>query len=215
MIERALGHLRRHWPGLLAAFVLVLVPMLAFGEIGEEVLEKEPFPFEIPFMLWVHGHAGPVADGIATAFSIAGSGPAMIGAGAAIVLGLVRARPRLGAFAAIALGGSALLNVLMKAFFGRPRPALWVPILPENDLSFPSGHSMAAMALAATIAGALWTTRYRAPAIAGGLAWVLGMMASRVYIGVHYPTDVTAGALFSLAWVATAGMILRVHRAPA
>ncbi len=54
--------------------------------------------------------------------------------------------------------------------------------------------------------------RWRVPTLILGTLYVLAMMWSRAYIGVHYPTDVAGGALFSLAWVFGLAQILRMHR---
>ena len=126
---------------------------------------------------------------------------------------LYRIRHRLAWFSLLTIGGVALLNFLIKQFFGRPRPTLWTPMLPENDSSFPSGHAMFASALAATVVAVVWPTRWRWPALVLGAVYVLGMMWSRVYIGVHYPSDVAAGALFSIAWVVALARLLRPDHA--
>lgn len=101
--------------------------------------------------------------------------------------------------------------MLLKNLFDRPRPAFWVPILPEPDFSFPSGHAMFASALATALVAPPWRTRWRLPALMLG---VLGMMASRVYTGVRCPTDVLGGALFSLAWVSSPARVLPPSRPP-
>ena len=64
---------------------------------------------------------------------------------------------------------------------------------PQTAYSFPSGHSMAAAALGAALAFLLWPTRWRWAGLAVGLVWALSMGWSRMYSGVHYPSDVIAG----------------------
>lgn len=204
--------LRAHGRDLALAFVLVLVPLWIFGEIAEQLLQKEPIPFEEPLMWWIHERASAVQNGIAVAFSLLGSARGMIPIGLVLFAVLYRVRHRLAWFALFALGGVAALNFVMKQLFDRPRPTLWTPALPENDSSFPSGHAMFAAGLAATIVVLLWPTRWRWMALTVGVLYVLGMMWSRVYIGVHYPSDVTAGALFSLAWVVALTRVLHPHR---
>ncbi|WP_396116050.1 phosphatase PAP2 family protein [Deinococcus multiflagellatus] len=125
---------------------------------------------------------------------------------------LYRIRPRLAYFLLLALGGTVAINTVLKQFFDRPRPAFWTPFLPEPDFSFPSGHAMFASALVSAVVVILWSTRWRLPALVCGALYVLAMMWSWVYIGVHYPTDVTAGALVSVAWVVGLNYVLHVHR---
>lgn len=192
----------RTWVHSLVVYLSVLAPLGAFGAIAEDVYENEPFGFEEPVMWWIHARSAPVLDTLAGVLSWVGSRYGMAPTVALLALGLGAWRRRLGWFTAISLGGSTLLNVLTKLVFERPRPALWVPALPEPDTSFPSGHSMFAVSMAATLAVVAWPTRLRYPVLACGVLYALLMMLSRVYIGVHYPTDVMGGACFSLAWVA-------------
>jgi membrane-associated phospholipid phosphatase len=72
---------------------------------------------------------------------------------------------------------------------------------PELLYSFPSAHAMAAAALAAAVGFLLWLTRWRWVVVGLGAAWALGMGWARMYLGVHYPSDVLAGWLGSVGWV--------------
>ena len=80
--------------------------------------------------------------------------------GLVLVLAAMR-KVREGLFAGIALGGSALLNLGAKQFFARERPSLWESIAPESTYSFPSGHAMGSMTLAAVLVLLAWRTRWR------------------------------------------------------
>lgn len=204
---------KRHHRDLLVLFLGLLLPLLGFVGIAEDVFEKEPFAFEKPLMLALHAHSSPLLNHVAATFSLLGSAKGMAPLTLVLVAALYRVRRRYAYFVALSLGGVAVINVLLKNLFDRPRPAFWTPILPEPDFSFPSGHAMFASALVTSLAVLLWPTRWRVPALVGGALYLLGMMASRVYIGVHYPTDVTGGALFSVAWVVGLAQILRLHRA--
>ncbi|MBB5234013.1 phosphatase PAP2 family protein [Deinococcus budaensis] len=206
--------LRQHGRASLALFFGLLLPLLGFAKIAQEVFEKEPFAFEKPLMLALHAHRSEALDQVAAAFSLFGSTRGMVPLTLLLVALLYRVRRRLGYFMALSLGGVALVNVLLKNLFDRPRPAFWTPILPEPDFSFPSGHAMFASALATALVVVLWRTRWRVPALLLGVLYVLGMMASRVYIGVHYPTDVLGGALFSVAWVSSLARVLHLNRPP-
>jgi undecaprenyl-diphosphatase len=85
-----------------------------------------------------------------------------------------------------------------KAAFGRPRPFVVLPdvdllVVPPDEFSFPSGHTAAAFVMA-TVAGAFFPEML---VVLVPLAALVGM--SRVYLGVHYPSDVLAGALLGVA----------------
>ncbi|WP_045234536.1 phosphatase PAP2 family protein [Deinococcus pimensis] len=207
-LTRFLG---RHGRLILIFALCLVLPLFLFTKIADDVYDKEPFRLEEPLMLAIHALRSPWQDHVAATFSILGSARGMAPLALLLAVLLYRVRHRLGYFTVLTLGGIATVNFLLKQFFDRPRPTLWTPFLPENDSSFPSGHSMFATALAATIVAALWPTRWRVLSIVLGVLYVLGMMWSRVYIGVHYPTDVAGGALFSVAWVFGLSRLVRAH----
>lgn len=111
---------------------------------------------------------------------------------------------RTAAFVFLASAGGFLLNTILKQFFERPRPSI-VPHLREvASLSFPSGHALTSAAVYLTLGALVMDmTRSRLGKIycmsVAMLATVL-VGASRVYLGVHYPTDVLAGWLVGLSW---------------
>ena len=100
-----------------------------------------------------------------------------------------------------AVVGAGLLNLLLKATFQRDRPDLWEHIVTELTYSFPSGHAMASMALGSAMIMAFWRTRYRVVALIGGVFYIISIALTRLYLGVHYPTDIIAGWCAALAWV--------------
>lgn len=105
------------------------------------------------------------------------------------------------------VGGASVLSLVLKAFFARARPELWPSLVIETSFSFPSGHAMASSALAASIVAVLWFTRWRSLAILIGALYVLVIGFTRLYLGVHYPSDIVAGWFVSAAWVAAVSVI--------
>ncbi len=99
------------------------------------------------------------------------------------------------------VAGAALINVLLKLIFERTRPDLWHQLVVETSFSFPSGHAMASSALAFSVIALLWNTKYRWPAVLIGAAFTILIGFSRLYLGVHYPTDILAGWCVSGLWV--------------
>jgi undecaprenyl-diphosphatase len=107
----------------------------------------------------------------------------------------------------VVIAGSVVFNSLLKKYFKRERPDIH-QIIEENGFSFPSGHSMMALALYAIIAFIAW----RYVKSLGGRVVLLLLSAfmiiiigtSRIYLGVHYPSDVVGGFAVSAFWVTIA-----------
>ncbi len=146
------GFLRRHWRRLLLVFAGLLLPLWGFGELADEVHEAGAFFFDAPILQLAHVVARDGFDRVFLLFSKLGYEYGVVPFDIALVLLLTFRRKRREAlFAAFALGGSALLNLATKQFFARERPSLWESIAPETTYSFPSGHAMGSMTLAAVL----------------------------------------------------------------
>lgn len=170
-----------------------------FGSMAALVARFGQAPFDEPVLLALHRHATPALDGLAIFFTIVGNTVPMIMAGVLTTAALARAGRRRDAWLfAAGLGGSMLLTQAIKFFVTRPRPALWVSLRPEHTFSFPSGHAMDTAALAAALFFVLPRHR-RAWALAPLFALSVG--TARMYLGVHYPSDVLAGWSSALGWV--------------
>ncbi len=100
--------------------------------------------------------------------------------------------------------GGGVLGLLLKEIFGRPRPGCNLSFNAATSLSFPSGHSMMSMVLYLSFAALLIRIPYKRSikiyiiSIALFLSIIIGI--SRIYLGVHYATDVLAGWSIGLAW---------------
>lgn len=117
-----------------------------------------------------------------------------------------RGRRRWALSLALALPGAMLANLLLKNGFQRVRPDIGEPLVNYVTFSFPSGHTTAATALYGWLCVWVWAhTRHRgarAAAAAGGAAMVLAVAFSRVYLGAHYLSDVSASIAAAGAWLA-------------
>ena len=116
---------------------------------------------------------------------------------------------------AVGFLGAQLLTWLLKATFERPRPSFGDPVATAGWFSFPSGHALSSIALygalAYLLAGAVRSRRARAAGFAGVALLVAAIGFSRLYLGVHYLTDVLAGYSAGLAWLLFATALLRVR----
>ena len=206
----------KYWRRLLLLFAGLLLPLWAFAELAGEVHEGEGFAFDLPVLRFAHAIGNGGLDRIQLLVSDLGYAWFVVPFDVVLVLALAwRRRVREALFAALALGGSGLLNMAAKQSFARARPDLWASLAPEHTYSFPSGHAMGSMTLAWVVVLLAWRTRWRWPVllVAGPFALLVGM--SRVYLGVHFPSDILAGWTAASVWaVASFLMVFHHHRHP-
>lgn len=204
--------LRARWRRLLLAFAGLLLPLWAFGELADEVREAEVFPFDKPILQFAQSVARDGFDGTFLLFSRLGYAWGVVPLDASVVLVLAAMRKlREGLFAGIAIIGSALLNLGAKQLFARQRPTLWDSIAPENTFSFPSGHAMGSITLAMVLVLLAWHSRWRWWVAVPMAAFTLMVGLSRVYLGVHYPSDILAGWAVAIAWTVGAYLLVFPH----
>lgn len=181
-----------------------------FLDLSENVRAKSPRLQQIDVRVhdWAVSHRSPADTFFFAVMSNAGGpvGVAAIVVIVAIVLAIQR-RWRWVIYLAFTTGGGALLNMELKRAFARARPAVAEMLRRAHGYSFPSGHAMGS----AVAFGALAYLAYRAakswPAAAAALAFgatfILSVALSRVYLGVHWVSDVAAGVTAGLVWVTT------------
>ncbi|MFB9993148.1 phosphatase PAP2 family protein [Deinococcus oregonensis] len=210
--RQLLVFLHSYGRSLLVLFFALLLPLVGFVALAAQVYTQDSFSFERPLMLAVHAQSAPPFDRLAASLAAFGNTPGMLPLTLILAACLYRVRSRLTYFLLLALAGSVVFHAVLKQTVDRPRPKLWIPLTPEADFSFPSGHAMFATSLVSALVVLVWPTRWRGAALVLGTGYVLTMMWSRVYSGVHYPTDVLAGALVGLMWVMALNRLLRGHR---
>jgi len=198
-------------PGLALAAVLVC----AFGVLASDVWAGEGFAFDQSVMEAVHTMASPWLTAVMRLVTASASG--LVTSGLALGLGLRwwrQVRRRAEAITLlVTLAGSEGLGQGLKLLFARPRPQLFPWLTAARGWSFPSGHTLTATVLGGLLAWLMgWRlSGWRQVALwVGAGLWVVLVGLSRVYLGVHYPSDV-------LASLAVGGLCLLValyvHRA--
>jgi membrane-associated phospholipid phosphatase len=154
----------------------------------------------------LHANATPSATAVLAAVTTLGSTPVLLlvaGTAAGYLAG--RRRGGEAALLVVTLVGVQLLGWMLKAIFERPRPSFDDPVASAGWFSFPSGHAMSSIALYGALAYAfadrLYSARTRMAAVGGLVLLVAAIGFSRLYLGVHYLTDVLAGYSAGLAWL--------------
>jgi undecaprenyl-diphosphatase len=191
---------------LLLAVGWMLLAAAAFGHIAEDYLTNDPLArWDVEFARWLAGGRTTAATDVFRAVTFFGSAACVFGLAAVVSLALYRRRRRLEAvLVALVVVGAEVLNVILKLTFHRPRPEFALVHL--DTYSFPSGHAMMSTALYGTLAYLAWgrvrTPRRQALLILGAAVFVGSICFSRLYLGVHYLSDVLAGVAGGVFWLA-------------
>lgn len=184
-----------------------LLLLYLFSELTEDLLRNEFTNFDNNFELWVHGFANPVFDLVFNFFTTLGG---VLGISILTVISFAVLCWKRHFYSAIililAIGGGLLINVVLKELFRRPRPDLWESTFARpTSFSFPSGHSTLSLCFFGVM---IWIVFHllKSRRLKIGLAillvfTILMIGLSRIYFGVHYPTDVIGGYLSGGFWL--------------
>jgi len=193
---------------VVASLVAAILCLWLFGWLGREMLEGDTRHFDDLVRAWVHGFASPGMTRAMTFISLLGYNVLIFEMAVAFIVFAKLRWKRAALWLAITMVGSLLLDLALKYAYHRARPTAFFGVAPSS-YSFPSGHALCSLCFYGVMAGlladrikslpwriALWT-------IAGALIIAIGL--SRIYLGVHYPSDVLGGYLAATVWV---GMII-------
>jgi membrane protein DedA with SNARE-associated domain/membrane-associated phospholipid phosphatase len=192
-----------------------------FAAVTEDVVHHDPLTqFDVTLLEWLHRHNTAIGTKIFQAISFLGSPAFMAALGLGVALVLARSRRWVSlAIWAAALGGAGLLDQLLKVTIRRPRPVYASAFFTSQSFSFPSGHAMASLVaygMVAYLLARFWaahrSTRIMLFLSAFALALAIGI--SRLYLGVHYFSDVIGGYAAGSVWLATCvtGLELRTRK---
>ena len=218
---RSAGWVARQEAAVLAASLGVVVGLLGFVKIAEEVSEGEMRSFDewLLQLLRLPGNShvpiGPAWLMEAAQDVTALGGRTLLTVVIVAVVGYLALERKYGEMwlvAASSLGGGAL-SMVMKEAFARGRPDVVPHFVSVTSPSFPSGHSMLCAVLYLTLGALLarFAIRRRTKTFVLAIAILATLVVgtSRVYLGVHYPTDVLAGWCAGFAWALSCWLVAR------
>jgi undecaprenyl-diphosphatase len=193
---------------LLIGFLASVAALVLVSWLGEEVLEGETLVFDEWIRAGVHDIASPGLTALMRAGSRYGGPGVLIPAGmVAAAAFVIRGWHRGALLVVVTLAGSGLLNTLLKIFFARVRPDSFFDYPLPDSPSFPSGHALYAASvfggLAVLLAARIRGRPLRVGIWLSSISLVLLVGGSRVYLGVHYLSDVLAGYAIGVIWVTT------------
>ena len=184
-----------------------LIPAVAAAGYWLTAHHPQPTPWwgDRAALEWMAAHRAPALDAFFAGVTWLGSLYVLAPLALLVLLALLwRGRGCDGLLLALGLGVAALLSSTLKELVARARPDLFAPLVSSpTDGSFPSGHMTQAVAFALAFLLLGRRREWRGlPALGVLLALIaVSVGVSRVYLQVHYPTDVAAGLLLGLAWV--------------
>lgn len=206
---------------LTVGLLVLSLALWAFGALLEAVLDNRTLVrFDLATSVWMHAHATPGGLRFFNAISELASPDTMavLGVVVAVVLWGQGRRTACIAWGAAFVGGTVVQHIV-KAAVHRSRPEYGAPFLSDQSFSFPSGHAMASivgMGMLLYVLGRFWHPgrAWRLGSITAGIAVVVLVGVSRIYLGVHYPSDVLGGYAAGAAWMAVcvSGLTVAEHR---
>jgi membrane-associated phospholipid phosphatase len=200
---------------LLGALLVLAASLWAFGLLADEVLEDEAGNDQ-RLAEWLHGRATDPFTDVFRWITWLGNLTTLVAVTLIAVVLLWRRRERTDAlFVLLAFIGGQVLSNGMKLGFRRERPFFADPLATESTFSFPSGHALVSLAVygavALVLARRISSARRRAVLVGCAALLVAAIGFSRLYLGVHFLTDVLAGFAAGAAWLALLYLALELR----
>jgi undecaprenyl-diphosphatase len=191
---------------LTGGFLAAVGSLLLFAWLATEVFRKSTVAFDAAVRDGVHAWASPGLTAFFRTVTMFGSHLFLVPLGAVVIWRLAAAgRKRAAIVFLIAAAGGEALDSTLKVLFRRPRPEVFFGYTAPSTYSFPSGHAMLSACfygvLAAMITQRLESRGQRAATWAAAATAAVVIGVSRIYLGVHYPSDVVAGYAAAIVWV--------------
>lgn len=202
---------------LALSYAGAVLALVLFEQIAGEVRAGKTIQFDQTVRQFVHGFASPWMTLVMRAFTEIGTLVITLPATGILCLVLWFYGRRRGAvLLAVTLTGAVTLMYVLKLLFHRARPEAYFGYASPRNFSFPSGHALGAFCFWGVLAVILST---EAKTVSSRIAiWTVAVLMvaaiglSRIYLGVHYPSDVAGGYLAGAVWVSGVGWAYRHFR---
>jgi membrane-associated phospholipid phosphatase len=179
---------------------IILGLLAVFVELSADIWFKEGLPWDTSIIMAIHSIHQPWLDMVMLAVTSTGGSLLFFSVAAIATWLFLKQRVFDMLTILISYGGAGVISDLLKLVFARPRPDLFPPVVTASGYSFPSGHTASAIAVYGLLAIFLWRQeRYVLAAFSG--FWVTAVGFSRIYLGVHYPSDVLGALAVGALWV--------------
>ncbi len=200
------------WRSLLTLLIGIYLPLQVFELLALEMRKnKGGFPWDLSVLRAIHATEQPQLNVFAAKLTNYGTFYTLFPLLAAVALLLFLSRRwRALVYWIVTLQGSSMINHTAKLVTHRMRPHLWESFYPHpSDYSFPSGHAMSSMTLVATVVILTWGSRWCWFALIFGSVYAVSIAWTRLYLGVHFPSDILAGWMVSVAWAIGVSLLLK------
>ena len=191
---------------ILASMGAAMLALFLFAWLGNEMVQGDTQHFDQAAREWVHRYASPGMTRAMTAISLLGYNVLIVELVVALVVFAKLRWRRAAVWLTVAMAGSLVLDLTLKYIYHRTRPTAYFGMAPHS-YSFPSGHAMCSFCFYGVLAGLLSARTkplgWRILIWFTAAALVIAIGLSRIYLGVHYPSDVVAGYLAAAVWVGT------------
>jgi undecaprenyl-diphosphatase len=190
---------------LVAGLIVAAIGTAIFVSLASHVRSGSTQDFDDTVIRWMATHRSRGLDAAMVEVTTLGTEIVVIMIVAVAALFLVLTQHKYSAILLLASTiGGIVLDGILKLEFNRPRPAIFIPAVHTVTSSFPSGHAMSAAVVYSTVAylaARLHKRRWaRWLVMTAALIMIAAISISRLYLGVHYPSDVVAGVAIGLAW---------------
>ena len=197
------------WLGVCIATVYIL------AKLSDDVLEQEAFTFDETILRHIHQLANPVLDRVMVFITSLGNPHTVVPlTGIAFAFLLVKRQRWAAMFFALDAAGGVALSYFLKLAFSKSRPQLWDSPINEVTYSYPSGHALGSMVIYGFLSYifARMYPRYSAAIYTFAVLMIVSIGFSRLYLGVHWPTDILGGYGIGFLWITACISLLRLRQ---